>query len=177
MKKKTILLTLLVAVAALALSGCQASPSLPEANDLPFIVSGGPRTPTNYSSLERFLADMAMIKFDEANEVERADGHIPFRELYMPREVPEGFSLSRMWFFSLYDDLPIVFEYINTDYNTARFTWHRNRRTDEIWVRPNFEGDSIFRAQHGYEFQFDFPVNLFAEQEVYDFSYAQPLIA
>ena len=151
LKKITLLVLLLTAV--LALSACQ-----------PYLC-GGPQSPTSYSSVERFLADMALIKFDEA----RAVGHTPFRELYMPRRVPEGFSLSQMWFFELHDDLPIVFEYADIDYNRARFIWNRGMST-RAFVGTPWE-------QHGYEFQINFPENLFTDQELYDFSYAQPVVA
>ena len=183
MIKKTFFLVLII-TSVLTLFGCQASSSVsddypPDIEDSPkteyFITGDGTEGLVGYSSLERLLADIAISKFDE-RFIDGSDGEgfLSLRELYMPLKVPEGFELSGIISFRSFKH-PISFEY--TPGRTS-FTWYRDRLTDDVRFQPDSDGRGAFRAQHGYVFgvRLNFPAS-FSEQELYYFSYAQPVMA
>ena len=178
MIRKSSRLAVLLMAAMFVLSGCRLG-----TDDSVLRDGGGTEGPIGYSSLERLLADMTVAKFDEADRFRNAVAAdlLPLRALYMPRKVPESFSLSRIWSFSFSGNLPIVFDYVYNynAYSRASFTWLRDNLTDEVsfWQSERQGGvDRAHRSQHGYKFRAEgrFPAS-FTDQELYDFSYAQPV--
>ena len=132
----------------------------------------------DYANLDRLLADIAVAKFYEGSSFEREGSAITLRgisELYMPYSVPEAFDLRIIGILDFNIDFPISFSYGSAGRRTF-FTWYSGRPTDEEFFHHYHDGGGVFWTQHGYEFRTEFH-HSFTEQEIYDFSNAQPLIA
>ncbi|MCL2366576.1 MAG: hypothetical protein FWC75_05950 [Oscillospiraceae bacterium] len=174
MLKKISLLSLIVII-VFSVFGCNAE-SLSETTAIPCFP-----TPMAYVSIEQLLADIVISNLDEVEEHGRHSYILRnIRELYVPLSVPQNFYLSRIGIPFVVQDRSISLAYdpySGSWTRRATFSWDRNRPTDEIRFAHNNERDGAFRAQHGYEFRVRVPTNIFTEQEIYDFSYAQPIIA
>jgi hypothetical protein len=146
--------------------------------DVPEMPSGHPE-PYIYSNLDELLADVALVKFDEANRFPNRSGDLygvadrnlnMLRELFMPRRMP-------------WDAVPVEIFYFPHGYigfhyfNRTQFVWLRNIPTDDLKSIPIREHGHIGWVQHGQRFSAYFNPLDFTEHELYDFAYAQPVIA
>jgi hypothetical protein len=192
--KKIILLLLYAILTTLTLSACRevADNSSPEAGDdmsqtvsdntVPETCDGlSPPEWVSYSSLEWLLADLAFTKFHEARRVEFITEHIlAIRELYVPLKVPRNFELLRIVFRYSWDpsnQITFIYDRGGEQLGRPTFTWHRNRSSTRDGFALNSWGEGASRAQHGTEFSVEYDSRRMdmTEQELYDFSYAQPV--
>jgi len=178
------LLSLLMVITLFILTSCQtaqATPEEPEASievpEVPTTLSAMPGVFSvsllGYANLDELLRDVALVYFDESrrfSEGRHNHNYYVFkeiRELYMPYNMPENFPLFRISIGAIEYGDPITFSYrlpnfhIYTGHSpeTARFTWHRDRPTDEVFFRggrpvsPTADDVRYHWSQHGYEFE------------------------
>jgi len=161
----------------------QATSEMPVATDNTESSSGMLQRPIAmiYDSMEQLLQDIVIANFDDVECFgERGELLRPIRSFYVPRSVPEDFYLifintNRLGQHSISLGYG---RYGNQSFgvtNRAYFGWELGVVTHGSSLRLHSNGREATRNQHGY--RFSATLWAFNEQELYDFSYAQPVNA